>query len=707
MSDAEKLVAPRSVAVVGASELGGKNYYGARVMRNLVDSAGDLTVYAVNPRYHGQQVMGADAFARLSDIPEPPDLVIVAIPPAAVIDVLVEAGELGVKTCVVLTRESGGEAAREHFEQQVRDVARRYPMQVIGPNSMGVLCGTAMVNGSFASGAHGGGLRPGPLAMISQSGSSISYLLQLLRHSEIGYSWLISTGDEAALSLEALFEQVVEDPETQVVLLFVEGVTDGGRFRRAALRARTLGKPVVMLQVGVSAAGREAVHTHTGRLAGVETAFEAVAGETGIVRVSSFERLYDVATAMVDQALPRKDRAHTRRALVVTTSGGAGAYTADHLSNLGWSLPPLSGDLRQEIETISGQYGLQNPVDVTGTWAQPDMLPSILRAAAADSTFDTLLIASGAGGSLALGVAEALAAVRAEIPQELYVGWVGMSAEVAEVLARARISAFPDPARAVHAAEAGARFRQDQRDVTAASEVLELLSTRPADQPQSPGHDTTTWTAGRTLAALASAGLPCAPGALSEGLDLRDVKKLAAEVGYPLAIKLDSPALSHKTDQGGVAIGITDAEQLEVQFGRLADIAKRNELAAPRILVQRMTDGIEVLVGLKRDPAFGLLLVLGVGGTQAELFPAVNAAVLPTVSSRIAAMIDSHPVLSRLLAGYRGAEAGNRDALIDVVQRFAQWGLDHGDELLEADVNPVMVNGTGAVAVDARAVFGR
>lgn len=716
------LVVPSSVAVVGASELGGKNYYGARVLRNLVDSATGTKIYAVNPRYDGRQVMGVDAFSTLSDLPSVPDLVIIAISVAGVVDVLTEAGELGVPTCVVLTRESRGADARASFEAGVRKVANRYAMRVIGPNSMGVLCGGAMVNGSFASGAHDGGLTPGSLSMISQSGSSISYLLQLLRGSGVGYSWLISTGDEAALSLEALFEQVVEDPATRVVLLFVEGVTDGARFRRAALRARVLGKPVVMLQVGLSGAGRDAVQTHTGRLAGVEQGFVAVAHESGMFRVPSYERLYDVAAALVVQAVPRGQQQHHRRAAVITTSGGAGAYTADCLSDLGWSLPPLSDDVRAAVESISAQDGLENPVDVTGTWANPEMLPALLVAMAEDTSVDALVVASGAGGTLALPVAEAMAVVRQQIPQELYVGWVGMSGEVAAVLSRAGISAFPDPQRAVHAAEASARFRQDQQDTQQTIELMELLSEtasmgtgsalRRSPATKSSPASTKARTATRALAAgdtlnlLKSAGVACAPGTLVEGgLDVSEVEKQAVNVGYPLAMKIDAQELSHKSDKGAVAIGITDSVQLRSQLATFADIARKEGLTSSRILFQRMVDGIEVLMGLNRDPAFGLLLVLGLGGVQAELFPNVKAVVLPATKAQLTSLVSSHPVLDRLLAGYRGAEPANREALIDVMQRFAEWGLTCGDQLREAEVNPVMVNVDGALAVDARAVF--
>ncbi|MDV3128876.1 acetate--CoA ligase family protein [Mycobacterium sp. 21AC1] len=709
MNNEVGLVAPSSVAVVGASELGGKNYYGARVLRNLVDSATGTKIYAVNPRYHGRQVMGVDAFSTLSDLPSVPDLVIIAISVSGVVDVLTEAGELGVQTCVVLTRESRGADARASFEAGVRKVANRYAMRVIGPNSMGVLCGGAMVNGSFASGAHDGGLTPGSLSMISQSGSSISYLLQLFRGSGVGYSWLISTGDEAALSLEALFEQVVEDPATRVVLLFVEGITDGARFRRAALRARVLGKPVVLLQVGLSGAGREAVQTHTGRLAGVEQGFVAVAHESGMLRVSSYERFYDVAAALVMQAVPRGQQQHHRRAAVISTSGGAGAYTADCLSDLGWRLPPLSDDVRAAVESISAQDGLENPVDVTGTWASPEMLPAMLVAMAEDSSIDALVVASGAGGTLALPVAEAMAVVREQISQELYVGWVGMSAEVAAVLSRAGISAFPDPQRAVHAAEASARFRQDQQDTQQTIELTELLSetasTRTCSAPgRSPA--TRTLTAGDTLNSLGRAGVACAPGTLVEGsLDVGEVEKEAVNLGYPLAMKIDAQELSHKSDKGAVAIGITDSVQLRNQLATFADIARTEGLTSSRILFQRMVDGIEVLMGLKRDPAFGLLLVLGLGGVHAELFPNVKAVVLPATKAQLTSLVSSHPVLDRLLAGYRGAEPANREALIDMMQRFAEWGLTFGDHLREAEVNPVMVNVDGALAVDARAVF--
>ncbi|GAA0935170.1 acetate--CoA ligase family protein [Pseudonocardia zijingensis] len=709
MSVDNGLEPPRIVAVVGASELGGKNYYGARLLRNLLDAGSDITAYAVNPRYEGGQIMGVPAFGKLTNLPQVPDTVLIATPVAAVPDVLVEAGELGVATCVIVTRESGGDAARTSFHATIREIADRYPMRIIGPNSMGVLSGTARLNGSFASGAHDGALRPGPLGMISQSGSSISYLLEINRHGRLGYSWLISTGDEAAESLETLFEHVVEDPDTKVIALFVEGVADGPRFRRAALRARVLGKPVILLQTGLSAVGRQAVHTHTGRMAGAEEAFRAVAAESGLIRVPTFERFYDTAKVLAEQAVHRSTIPHRRRAVVLTSSGGSGAYTVDHLSSLGWTVPPLSDDIRSELERLSGQHDLQNPVDVTGSWADPELFPRLLRVMADDSTIDSFLISTGAGGTLALPVAEALAAVRSEIPQELYVGWVGISSQVAAVLESAGINAFPDPARAVLAAEASAQFRRNGRDGRSGAELVELLAATPEQvEPPETAHATggEIWTAGECIDSLTSSGVPCVRSMRSDGLDAAEVERLAAEAGFPVAVKLDSPQLSHKTDKGAVAIGVANVDELRVQLARLTRIAEGERLADPRVIVQSMADGVEVLVGLKRDPSFGLILAIGVGGVGAELYGGgIETTVLPTTRTGLADLVDRHPMLNRLLDGYRGAPPCDRTALIDLLHRYAEWGLSRGSRLQEADLNPVMVGRRGAVVVDARAVW--
>jgi acetyltransferase len=185
-----------------------------------------------------------------------------------------------------------------------------------------------------------------------------------------------------------------------------------------------------------------------------------------------------------------------------------------------------------------------------------------------------------------------------------------------------------------------------------------------------------------------------------------EFEQRAAEVGYPLAMKIDAPELSHKTDKGGVAVGVADAARVRQQLDVFTGVARAEGLSSPDVLLQKMVSGIEVLVGLKRDPSFGLLLVLGVGGIQAELFPDVRAVLLPTTRVQLEAAVSSHPILEQLLRGFRGGEAANREALVDLVERFAAWGLAWGDRLEEAEINPVMVNAVGAVAVDARAVIG-
>ncbi|MFC0534041.1 acetate--CoA ligase family protein [Phytohabitans kaempferiae] len=691
---AATLTVPRSVAVVGASPPEGGSYYGSRLIANLVAANPAADIYPVNPRLAGGEILGHKVYARLDDLPAVPDMVVVGIGAGAVPAVLREAGALGVRSAVVITAHLGAEADRRAFDHELATIAAEHDMLVIGPNSVGVLNGNASINASFATGADGGALRPGDVAVVGQSGAVISYLLQAFRDRALGYSWLISTGNEAAQPMEGLFDLVVDDPDTNVILLFVEGSADGPRFRRAALRARAAGKAVVMLNAGRSEAGRHAVQSHTGRIAGTAAVMEAVAAESGILVVSSYQEMFDAALALSTQSVRRAAEPHGRRAAVLTTSGGNGTVTADWLSAQGWTLPPLPDGVRAELEEICGQDGLGNPVDVTGAFAQQDRLARMSLALAKDPTLDAIFIASGAGGPRSEGMTVKLAEVRPRIAQEMYVGWVGLDPASRVHLDRAGIAAYDEPARAVAAAEAGARIRNAQIDPD-----LPALLDAPLRRPGTPE----VRTAGAALTELAEAGVSVVPMALTETLDGADAH--ADRLGYPVAVKLDAPDLNHKTESGGVILGLADAAAVREATARLRDIAERQGLTDARVLVQRMVRGVEVLVGLKYDDAFGLMLVLGVGGTRAELHTDAVGVLLPTTRAQLSRRLADHRVLGELLAGYRGDPPADREALLDVVEALARWAIGHAGVVLEADLNPVVVTPDGAFVVDARAVI--
>lgn len=697
------LTVPSAVAIVGASRLEGGSYYGARLMANVLAARPTAVVYPINPRLAGEDIEGHRVYADLAELPAVPDMVVITTPVATIGPILRQAAAMGVRTSVIISAERGDEAARARFSDEVAAIARESGMRIIGPNSMGVMNAHAGLNCSFTSATHGIGLTPGPLAAITQSGAAIAYLLQVFRGTSLGYSWLISTGNETGTSFEQIFEEVLQDERTQVLLLFVEGLSDGLRFRRSALAARNAGKAVLMLNVGVSDAGRGAVQSHTGRIAGANEALAAVADEASIVRATTFQDLFDAAKALVEQAVSRRERPHSRRAVVLTTSGGAGTLTADLLSARGWTLPDLAPDIVAEIEVIGKQKGVGNPVDVTGAFADKTMLRRLITAVSHSENIDAIIVATGAGGTLAAGVAAEIVEGAKGLRQEVYVAWVGMTPQVAEVFDGTPVTAYPDPSRAVAAAEACALFRSGQAQRAAVGIDSALGAYRAQLQG---GASPRLRAAAEVLDDVTAAGVRCAPYAVCPSLERDAVVAASSAIGYPVVLKLDAPAMSHKSDAGGVALDLRDAAAVESALARLRRVAEEQQLVAPRLLVQAMVRGVEVLVGIKRDHAFGPLLVVGLGGTTAELHAdSAVSILLPATPERLDALVARHRTLPTLLAGYRGQPRCDEAGLRQAIERIALWATGKGEALDEADFNPVIVNAEGAFVADARAVY--
>lgn len=698
--------APKTIAVAGASAMEGGNYYGARVLANLVEGGVDATIYPVNPRLAGSKLLGLQVYASLSDLPSTPDMVFVVTPVKFVIPTLEEAVALGVGMSVVLVAESGGEDERRRFRERIAEIARASQMRIIGPNSMGVMNGNLSLNGSFASGTAGGRVRPGSIACLSQSGATISAMLQWFGDATVGFSWLISTGDESATGMEELMQAMVEDPAVRSIMLFLEGVGDGAAFRRAALAARLAGKPVTLLQVGKSDKGREAVQSHTGRVAGTREVFAAVAMETGILETESFEEFFGTARTMAQRPQRPGNLPRNRRAAVVTVSGGAASLAADQLAAMGWELADFSPSMVAALAETTGQAGVHNPADIGGVWRAPDKIARAIATIAEDSSVDTIFVSLGAGGMFADAVARAIVTVAATVTQDVLVAWVGISPQVNTIFEAAGIPAFGDFPLALRAAEAGAKFAASQADREEAEDLMHLLASAPAGMParQAPASQHV-WTVTEALGDLWQAGLPCAPFDVAAALDAKDIAGRAQRIGFPVVLKLSSPDLNHKSDDGGVAIRLGDRVAVEAAVAAFQTIAARKKLTAVSVLVQKMEQGVEILVGIKRDPSFGLVLVVGLGGTLAELHAEVAAAILPTTPSTLRKLLSRNSRLNLLLDGYRGQPAVNREALVSFLADFAGWALSRGDRLLEVDLNPVMISGERLSIVDARAVW--
>lgn len=694
---------PESVALVGASRLEGGSYYGGRLLDNVLNAGPRARIYPVNPRLKGEVIRGLDVHGTLSDLPEVPELVVITSPVATVVPVLEEAERLGVPSCVIISAEHGGAGAQRAFDEAVAKIAARSGMRIIGPNSMGVFNAQTGLIASFSSATHGMQLPPGPVAVIAQSGAVISYLLQTFRGRSMGYSWLVSSGNEAGVKLEDLLDELVADPETGVILLFVEGIADGSRLRRAALRARASGKAVVMMNVGVSDEGRDAVQSHTGRIAGTREMVAALADEADIHRVHSYEELFDATRGIVEQGLSRAGVPHGRRAAVLTTSGGAGSVAADQLSAAGWTLPPLPPETAEALAAIARQMHAGNPVDVTGAFADRPMLARMLRVLADSGAYDALFLVSGAGGQLAVGIAEEIAAAAREFAPETYVAWIGLQPDVAAVYEGGAATVFSDSMRAIRAASASAAFRAGQARRQRSGELLALIE---APRRPAPGTRDGLWTAADSMGDVAASGVACAPFAVTAGMDPEEAVAKAGAVGLPVVLKIDAASLSHKSDSGGVRLRLADAGAVRQAAVELGAIAARMGVRDGRLLVQAMSSGVEVLVGVKQEDAFGPLLVLGLGGTHAELHAETAVStLLPTDRAGLRGLLARHDKLNVLLDGYRGQPAGSREALLDTLQAIADWAVAKGPALREADFNPVMVDADSALVVDARVVM--
>ncbi|WP_172717155.1 acetate--CoA ligase family protein [Neorhizobium sp. T6_25] len=700
------LPSPKIVAVAGASDLEGGNYYGARVLANLVEGGARAAIYPVNPRLAGTTLLGLPVYGSLSDLPSTPDMVFVVTPIKFVIPTLEEAAKLGVNSCVVVTAESGDENERLMFRARISQLAKVSRMRIIGPNSMGIMNGNLSLNGSFASGTPGGRVPPGGIACLSQSGATISAMLQWFGQTPVGFSWLVSTGDESATGIEELMQAMVDDPSVDSIMLFLEGIGDGAAFRRAALSARLAGKPVTMLQVGRSIKGREAVQSHTGRVAGTREVFAAIAQETGIIETDSFVEFFSVGRTMAQRARRRDHLPRRRRAAVVTVSGGAASLSADHIEAIGWDLAQFSPAMVAAIAESTGQGGIRNPADIGGVWRNPEKVRRAINTIAQDASIDTIFLSLGAGGTFAEAVARAVVAAVEDLAQDVFVAWVGLSAEVQAIFDEAGIPAFGDFPLAARAAEACAKFSESQADKDGAVELMSLLdgaqiyvSAVPADGAQS------IWTVTETLENLRRAGLPCAAFDIVPALDTAEIGARAEQIGFPVALKLSSPDMNHKSDDGGVAIRLGDRAAVEVAAEMFKGIAARKKLAATSVLVQKMSQGVEILVGIKRDPSFGLVLVVGLGGTLAELHAEVAAVVLPTTPPMLRRLLSRNARLNMLLEGYRGQPAADRDALVAFLADFGDWALGQREALAEVDLNPVMVSGGVVSIVDGRAVW--
>jgi acetyltransferase len=679
---------PRGVAVIGASSNPQKLSHG--VLKNLIEHGYTGAIYPVNPK--GGEILGLTVYPSVADVPDPVDLAVIVISANLALGALEACGRRGIDAAVVVAGgfgELGTEG--EEREADLRAVAEEYDMRVIGPNCVGVMDTYAPIDTTFIRTMPD----PGGIGFVSHSGAVCGATLDWADTVDVGFSRIISLGNQADVDVADSLDSLAADPHTRVVVAYIEGLPDGRRFVEAARRL-TEEKPLVVLKAGRTPSGTRAVASHTGALAGADRAFQAACRRAGALSVDTLEELTDAAVALAYRNPPAGPRI-----ALLTNAGGPVAVGADTLDRCGLQLANLSAETQAQLQQVCPPGTmLGNPVDMLGG-AGPTHYVEALR---------VLLAAPEVDGVMALYVPQAITPPE-EVAKAMAQGAADASKPVmgcisggnfqpsARILHEAQIPHYTDPSRAAEGL--GMLWRYGQRAArrtpapTRLEDVERERAARLIEEAMAQGQDVLDAQLGAQLAAAYGLTVP------SSGLasTAEAAVTLAEEAGYPVALKRVAPGVVHKSDVGGVALNLADEAALRAAF---EDVVEAGEQA----FIQRMAPaGREVIVGAQRDAQFGPLVMFGLGGVYVEVLRDVAFRLAPLSAEEAREMV-AETAAGKLLAGVRGQTPGDVEAVVETLRRVGQLMADHPG-IAEIDLNPLIVGaeGTGAWAVDVRVIL--
>jgi acetyl coenzyme A synthetase (ADP forming)-like protein len=693
---------PRGVAVVGASR--DPASIGFRILEALVVNRFQGPVYPVNPK--ATVVSCIRAYPSVRELPEPVDLAVIAVPRDAVLPVVDDCAARGVRALVVITAGFAEvDAAGRALQKQLVEKVRGYGMRLIGPNCLGILNADPAVrlNASFAP------VYPpaGRVAMSSQSGALGLAILAAARKLQLGLSTFVSVGNKADVSGNDLLQYWEEDPNTDVILLYLESFGNPRRFARIARRVSRR-KPIVAVKSGRTTAGTRAAGSHTAALAASDVAVEALFRQTGVIRAETLEEMFDLAALLSSQPLPAG-----RRVGIVTNAGGPGILCADACEAGGLTIPELSEKTRTALATfLPPAASTANPVDLIAS-ASPEQYRRSVATILGSGEVDALIaiyITVGLSGTdeVASAIAEGVAAARtpAGARQPVLLCLMPEQAGPAGGTGGERFPTYLFPeaaARVLARVSAYAEWRAQPPGMILDFADARLDEARAIARAALAGRGPGWLSTQENRRILQAMGLPVMPGGVARTAD--EAAALAERVGFPVAVKLDSRTLIHKTEIGGVVLNLADAAAVRRAFADIqARLAERNQLdAMDGVLVQGMVpSGVEVMVGVAPDPSFGPLVAFGLGGIHVEILGDVTFRVTPLTNQDAAEMVRSIRG-SKLLQGYRGHPAGDIPALEELLLRLSRL-VEEVPEIAELDLNPVFAlpPGQGCRIVDAR-----
>lgn len=693
-----RIFTPQSIAIIGASER--ENALGQIVLANLLDAGFKGPVYPVNPKH--KTIQGLTAFPDIESIGKPVELAVITTPAKTIPALLRHCGENGVRAAVILSAgfgESGPGGKR--LQEEVVELSREFDLRIIGPNCLGVMRPSRGINATFSKNR----AIPGKLALVSQSGAICTAILDWAESEQIGFSAVASLGDACDVDFGDVLDYLALDRETRSILLYVEGIQNARRFM-SGLRAAARMKPVIVIKAGRHAEGSKAAMSHTGALVGADDVFDAALERAGAVRATTIQQLFSAA-----RILSSGYRVSGNRLAIITNAGGPGVMATDRAVELGLAIAPLS---EQSIDALDGvlpeHWSHGNPIDILGD-AEPARYEKAIEVCLADDGVDaTIVLLTPQAMTDPLGAAQVVTKATASAEKPVIACWMGKGqvAKAREHFTQEHLPQFTTPEAGVEAFSYLAAHQRNQRlllqvpspltdrngtDIKSARLIIEgalsdgrkVLSTMESKAVLNAFRIPVTQTARATTAgeALVAAGT----------------------VGYPVAMKIDSPDISHKSDVQGVRLNISSAESVRSAFQSMVETAQRirPDARITGVTIESMhksTHGRELMVGVIRDPAFGPVISFGSGGTSVEILKD-RAVALPPLNEVIIEGMIARTRVAAMLEQFRNMPAVDKEALERVLLRVSEMVCEL-PEIQELDINPLIADERGLAAVDAR-----
>lgn len=684
---------PRGVALIGASSDPGKLSHG--ILKNLLSYGYEGKVYPVNPK--NESILDLPCYPAITEVPDPVDLAVIILAAPYIAQVVDDCGRRGIRSVIVISggfKEVGAEGLQR--EQELLYIAEKWGIRIIGPNCVGTVDLHSGLNTSFIK-----GLPPkGGIAFISQSGAVCGGAVDYLLDKGLGFSHFISLGNQSDVSETDMIVYLAQDPAVKVIAIYAESITNGARFIQT-VKQTTPNKPVLILKAGRSVSGAKAVSSHTGSLAGSNDAYQAAFQQSGAIVAQSMEELFILASVFSTQPQPAG-----KRVAIVTNAGGPAALASDVLDQYGLTLATLQDDTVARLRAVMNPAAqVENPVDMLGG-ATPEEYRLAMELILADDNVDAVipvLVPQALVNSAAVAQSWVETAKTANKPVASCIMGEASVHKAFEILRANGIPSFVFPedcAKGLGQLYAYAKSRNFGDALPFSlpkhSEASEYLNNTPS--PSLGERET------RTL--LSYYDIPLVDGGFAQ--TSHEAQTIAENIGYPVAMKIVSPHILHKSDAGGIVLNLQDSTGLLSAYDNMMEQVAKND-PSPHIegvLIEQMAPkGLEVIVGMKRDPSFGPLMMFGLGGIYVELFKDVAFGIAPLTKPDVNRMIDNTKA-SALLAGIRGGAKLDREALVDLILRLSAIALHH-PQVREMEINPLLIlpEGQGVLALDARAIL--